>query len=103
MNKDKFQIKTYGNENLAQAILDKLSELGYDACKGIICKSYQVNAFSDNTVTYSSHCHDKWGEFITIDELFAMTPKPAETIKIGDQTFNKAEFEEATKNLKPVK
>ena len=106
----KFQILTHGNENLARAIQDKLYELGY------MWSAHDKYWFENNHDHYAAYddgsiCNGfsyqrnkgSFGEFITLDELFAMTPDPKETIKIGDQTYDKAEFEKATENLKPIK
>ena len=107
----KFQILTHGNENLAKAIQDKLFELGHhwgdsehdDSYHYTDAAVYQAGAFRHRGLTYSHCARDRWGPVITIDELFAMQPEKKETIKIGDATYDKAEFEEATKNLTPIK
>ena len=107
----KFQILTHGNENLAKAIQDKLFELGFNWDAGEPrdpyhyphAAVYQAGAFGHLSLTYSHLARDEWGPVITIDELFAMQPEVKETIKIGDATYDKAEFEAATKNLTPIK
>ena len=43
------------------------------------------------------------GGFLTLEELFTMQPEAKETIKIGTQTYDKADFEAATKHLAPIK
>ena len=101
----KFQIRTHGNKNLARAIQDKLYELGYSWAmyskyNELGAPAYQVGVREDDEITWNEVTKDEWGEVITLDELFSMKPK--ETIKIGDQTYDKAEFEAATKNLTPL-
>lgn len=101
----KFQIRTHGNENLAKAIQDKLYELGYSwnlgsKYRNLEAPTYQVGVFCDDEITWNEVTKDNWGEVITLDELFSMKPK--ETIRIGGQTYDKAEFEAATKNLTPL-
>ena len=107
----KFQIKTHGNGNLARVIQEKLFELGCgwhhggNTVKILDAHSYQIGFFEDGDITKSDG--DSYGldicPLITLDELFAMSPEKKETIKIGGQTYDKALFEEATKNLKPIK
>lgn len=67
---------------------------------------YYIGQHSDviNSGAKYERCEnsDVFGPFITLDELFQMKAEPQETIKIGDSTYDKAEFEEATKNLKPI-
>jgi len=102
----KFQIKTHRNENLARVIQEKLFELGYkwrDSGKQVTClNEYLYRAFEDGDMLFG-YQDDIDGTLITLDELFAMSPEPKETIKIGDQTYDKAEFDKATENLKPIK
>lgn len=104
----KFQIKTHGNENLARAIQEKLFELGHrwwmdNEVKYLFAASYQVGETGNNTISWSrDEDNYEFGPFVTIDELFAMKPEPKETVKIGDQTYDKKQFEEATKNLTPI-
>ena len=104
----KFQILTHGNDYLSRAILRKLEELGYDVDSVLPfnCDHYYIGQ-RYNTIyagAKDERCEDSYlfGPFITLDELFQMKAGPQETIKIGDSTYDKAEFEEATKNLKPI-
>ena len=104
----KFQIKTYGDPSLARAIQRKLESLGYRT--GFIAASsdHYYNLGGAKTVyctTYEGRdmVGGDFGNFITIDELFTMQPEAKETIKIGTQTYDKADFEAATKHLTPIK
>ena len=107
----KFQIRTYGDPFLAKAIQYKLFELGYswedDSGKDVRhhdAASCQVGLMGEGTMTcsYSGFLLDG-GELISIDELFLMKPEVKETIKIGTQTYDKSDFEAATKHLTPIK
>ena len=104
-----FQIRTYNNENLAEAIQYKLFNLGYSwaypnstAIQYLHAASFQV--YSNRVITWNRNSYyPSGGEIITLEELFTMQPEAKETIKIGTQTYDKADFEAATKHLTPVK
>lgn len=102
----KLQVITNGNTLLALAVLDKLGKLGYKVPTDIpLDKDHYYTYIAGNTIGgssrgYRAFCKDKL-PFITLDELFAMTPElPKETITIGSNVYDKAEFEAATKHLK---
>ena len=107
-----FKIRTYGNKNLSEAIQLKLFELGYKSMlwslKKCPAKTYGIWAHSDGGMTRDTSWDLEFFEGhefseISINELFEMEAKNKETVTIGDSVFDKAEFEEATKNLKPIK
>jgi hypothetical protein len=99
------QVITNGNTSLARAVLDKLVHLGYKVPADIPLDEdhYYTDSLSNEILGEQKYGRDVtgFGEFITLDQLFAMTPElPKETITIGSNVYDKAEFEEATKHLK---
>jgi hypothetical protein len=102
-------ILTHGSEHLAEAIQRKLFELGYgwehssreprvlDAAYYVILHGRIVYGPTVDDFDFPSR------PTLPLEELFAMSPTPKETVKFGDVVYDKAEFEAATKNLKPVK
>jgi hypothetical protein len=103
-------ILTHGSEHLAEAIQRKLFELGGDWRVGKSQALRNLNAayyvMDDTYITCGKDINsDSFRErsILPLEELFAMSPTPKETVKIGDVVYDKAEFEAATKNLKPVK
>ena len=54
-----------------------------------------------NILTSSDLIPENWTEDL-IRENLAWEAKPKETIKIGEITYDKSEFEQAVKNLKPI-
>jgi hypothetical protein len=104
----KLQIRTYGNPQLATLIINKLDLLGYYTGLLKTSADHYFNVHGESTM----HCGpqtarditgDNIGSFITLDELFEMQPEAKETIKIGTQTYDKADFEAATKHLTTIK
>lgn len=113
--KKEFKIRIFNDQKLSEAIQTKLFELGYrwaDANQvrttPISYGSYGIYANSYGLLSYASD--GPGGDFfrqdpnpeITVDELFQMEPEVRETIKIGGTTYDKEEFEQATKDLKPI-
>lgn len=110
------KIRVYSNQKLLDLILQRLKELGgshhggsgsFDSAVeggtyGLYVDAWQKISYASGDKIGTWFNNSTKGE-ITLDELFAMTPEPRETIKIGDSTYDKAEFEAATKNLKPIK
>jgi hypothetical protein len=110
------KIRTYGNQSLLLSIVERLKKLGARvtgfedfAIRAHEGGTYGVYVDSVGRLSYASGdpegswFYQSGREIITLDELFDMTPEPKETIKIGDSTYDKAEFEKATENLKPIK
>lgn len=113
--KKEFKIRIFNDQKLSEAIQKKLFELGYRwsgdnqvQTAPISYGSYGIYADRFGQLTYASS--DKNGSYfrahrnpeITVEELFQMEPEVRETIKIGKTTYDKEEFEQATKDLKPV-
>ena len=109
---EKFQIITYGNEILAKAIQEHLFTLGYtwesdwsQVIRHTNAGSIQVVELIGNGVMTFSRSRFLYGggKIISLEELFTMRPEAKETVKIGTQTYDKADFEAATKHLTPIK
>lgn len=113
--KREFKVKIFNDQKLSEAIQTKLFELGYRwvgeplvRTDPVTTGSYGIYANRSGLLSYASV--DTGGDFfrqdpkpeITVDELFQMEPEVRETIKIGETTYDKKEFEQATKHLKPV-
>jgi hypothetical protein len=110
-----FQIKAYGDKHLAAAIQEKLFELGYRWPMGgpnsvkltsdsSYLVGYLVGACGKPTIMWANgDTYPLVGKEITLEKLFQMQPEAKETIKIGTQTYDKADFEAATKHLAPIK
>jgi hypothetical protein len=104
------KFRTYGNEKLSEAIQEKLFELGYRWFGGNEVQ-YTHKPFlyvdSDGDITqdsqeYEDDFNNYDNEEIPLEWFFQLTASEQETITVGDVTFDKEEFESATKHLKPL-
>jgi hypothetical protein len=107
----KFTIRTYHDRHLAAAIQEKLFELGYqwevgeaNLVQRTYATAYRVGYQDECTIKWAGiACPWDWDNCIALEKLFQMQPDPRETIKVGTQTYDKADFEAATKHLTPIK
>ena len=80
-----------------EGIYGKLDYINENMCwRGLEKVKYVVKVYSPK------YCHS----FLSFDlDQFKLIwiKEPKETIQIGEITYDKAEFEEAVKNLKPIK
>ena len=100
---------TRGSNTLCVAVAVKLTELGYELGYDLRQSSTDKNVVyfrvgSSKAVLQCRSIHDipSGSNLCSLDTLFATKVPPAETIKVGSMTYNKAEVEAALKDIKPV-